>query len=243
MERTGSGQSKRFGEPLAVADGDGIRRLGGCTLSPRPHAHGPVVWLGSAPRARHLQGRADIWHFGTRSRSCCVRSSFRNLTGLTGRRRPLLAQVLPGTFGRRIVTPGTLVGWHRRLIRHQARRPTRAAPGPPVPEGDLSTGQRNGPGHRIGAGTIRWILAAAGLTPAARRHPRRGGSSWPPRLSLPSRSWILARVGRSGSTSAPATWCTSGTVPWHAHPLWARDFLLRICVLSDKPGLAWMEGG
>jgi hypothetical protein len=44
--RTGSGQSKRFGEPLAVADGDGIRRhparlVTGHLLAARQTVHSP----------------------------------------------------------------------------------------------------------------------------------------------------------------------------------------------------------
>ena len=78
-----------------------------------------------------------------------------------------LARVLPGTFGRRIVTPGTLVGWHRHLIRHmdlpEQRRTRRSR------REICQLVTQNGLGHRIGAGTIRWILAAVGLTPAPRR--------------------------------------------------------------------------
>jgi hypothetical protein len=63
-----------------------------------------------------------------------------------------LARLLPRHLRlHRIVTPGTLLGWHRRI------------------QGELL-----GLGHRIGAGTIRRILAAAGLTPA----PRRASPAW-----------------------------------------------------------------
>jgi putative transposase len=102
-----------------------------------------------------------------------------------------LARLLPGRLRmHRIVTPGTLLAWYRCLLRKKWTYPSR--PGrPPVPDKVRALveqmarenprwgyrriqGELLGPGYRAGEGTIRRILASAGLGPA----PRRTSPTW-----------------------------------------------------------------
>ncbi|MGW7753823.1 integrase core domain-containing protein [Streptomyces violaceusniger] len=98
-----------------------------------------------------------------------------------------LARHLPSALRRhRLVTPGTLLNWHRRLVRWKWRQ-TAVGPGrPPLLEETVALIQRlatENPtwgyvriqgelrrlGHRVAAATIRRVLRRSGLPPAPQR--------------------------------------------------------------------------
>ncbi|MGW7695380.1 integrase core domain-containing protein [Streptomyces asiaticus] len=98
-----------------------------------------------------------------------------------------LARHLPSVLRRhRLVTPGTLLNWHRRLVRWKWRQTAVGSGRPPLPEETVALIQRlarENPtwgyvriqgelrrlGHRVAAATIRRVLRRSGLPPAPQR--------------------------------------------------------------------------
>lgn len=100
-----------------------------------------------------------------------------------------LARILPkALLAHRIVTPGTLQRWHRRMVTKKWTRPR--APGRPPLAGELAElivklaqdnprwgvvriqGELRRLGHRIGAGTIRKVLRSRRIPPPTGRDDR-----------------------------------------------------------------------
>ena len=132
----------------------------------------------------------------------------------------VLAQLLPAR--RRlglIVTPSTILRWHRQLLaRHWTNPPV--GPGrPAIPAGvrtlalRLATenptwgyrrvhGELAGLGYRIGASTVWKILTAAGIDPA----PRRAGPTWTQFLRAQAQAILACDLFQC----ATRRWCPYG---------------------------------
>jgi hypothetical protein len=130
----------------------------------------------------------SCWSCATSSRFCVAKSRGRSFAPRTV---PCSRQLPRPSRGARLVTPRTLLGWHRALVRRKWRQPPGRQGRPPTPT-DMRvlvlrlarenprwghrriSGELGRLGCRVSPTTIRRLLARAGLGPA----PRRSGPGW-----------------------------------------------------------------
>ena len=171
-----------------------------------------------------------------------------------------LARIMPtGPRARRIVTPGTLLRWHRRLVAAKWRQPR--PPGrPPVPDELVALvvrlarentrwgvvriqGELRRLGHRIAASAIRKILRAHRIPPPSGRDGSwavflraHAATAWPPTSSTStahSRSPVC--MWRSSSNSTLGA-CTCPGLPGTPTGQWATQLARNLASGLEEAG-------
>ena len=147
-----------------------------------------------------------------------------------------LIRLLPGRLRmHRLITPGTVLRWHRRLVTRKWTYPNRT--GRPPVSAEITTlierlatenaswgyqriqGELLKLGHRVGASTIRRVLKDLKIPPAPKRHT---GTTW--RQFLHAQAATVARRGllsRGLRSDAPALVLPvrdGSRLPLRAHP-------------------------
>ena len=125
----------------------------------------------------------NYWCCGTRSRSCVERTRSLSWIGQIARCSPALCGLLPRPVrDRRLVTTGTILRWHRRLVARKWTYPHRTGR-PPIEDAvvDLIAqlarqnahwgyqriqGELLKLGHHVGASSIRRVLKRLRIPPA-----------------------------------------------------------------------------
>ena len=152
-----------------------------------------------------------------------------------------------------IVTPETLLGWHRRLIARKYDGSTRRSPGRPNPPAEIREliltmarqnrswgytriqGALKNLGHEVGRGTIAKILKEAGIDPAPDRQRK---TTW--KEFLRSHFAVLA----AGDFFSVEVWTALGLVRYHVFFAirWAtREVQIAGIVPEPHEAEAWMK--
>jgi hypothetical protein len=139
-----------------------------------------------------------------------------------------LARLLPAALrGSRLVTPGTLLAWHRRLITRKWAYPSR--PGRPAVSQEVCDlvrrlagenpawgyrrvhGELTRPGHHVSEATVRRILRARGYRPA----PRDLDTSWRKFLRIQAGGLLACDFFTVDTVSSSGCMCCSS---WRWRP-------------------------
>ena len=147
-----------------------------------------------------------------------------------------LIRLLPARLRmHRLVTPGTVLRWHRRLVTRQWTYPHRTGRPPVSAEITALTerlatenhgwghkriqGELLKPGHRVSASTIRQVLKALKIPPAPKRHTDTTRADVPARASRDNaRHRFLPRRLRSDPPAPVLPVRDRGWLPLRAHP-------------------------